>query len=940
MFEDIIVPLWPRIPGPILPGNPAVSRPSYPTPADIIAKVKVRLTQDLVLTRSAFKATLELENQSSTSVLSNILVSVHITDTNGLSADELFGVSSPMVLGMTAVDGSGILDLNETGLATWTIVPGKTAAPETATVYGVGGTLQYTFNGQVVTIPLYAAPITVYPDPALYVKYFHQRDVFSDDPFTPTVEPSVTYLLGVLVENRGKGTAKDVSIISGQPEIVENELGLLVDFKIIGVKVAGQDQVPSLTAKFGDIGPDQRGVGLWFLTSTLQGFFDDYTATFQHLDNFGKTNLSILDEVTIHELTHLVQASAPTDDGIEDFLVNDVADPDNLPDRIYFSDGGSNLVTSITQASTDGPVSPGDLVVQLTATMPSGFVYLRVPEPGNAQYKLKSIVRSDSMPIVIGRNAWTTDRTFIAGFRPRYENKLHIFDHDSTGVYTLTYEVLPPPDTNSPVSQITALAASSYESINLTWTGSDTGGSGLAYYDVFASVDGGPYQIWLQGTTLTGTIFPGQFGSSYSFYSVATDYAGNQEAPPGSPDAQTFVSLTNNAPVMIGVTNITISEGQTLVVTLAATDPDPEQDVTYSLSGAPALAVISPSGTVIWPTSETTGPATNSFLVIARDNGLPSLSATSVVTVVVSEINVAPVLAAINSYNISEGYLLRITNLTTDLDIPANTLTYSFSGPVPAGATLNSTNGLFAWQPGATQGPSTNSFTIVVTDNGIPSLSDSRSFTVVVRDELSDFTMVLGWTNLLGGENGFVPLTLNASLPLTNINFELSIAAEALTNLSLTPVSSEVVSATVTSLGQGGHAVNIVLNPALQTATTRTLLDVDFTAAPSAHSAVVWLAPEQILAGQSGGSVITNGAAIRGRIIVVNSEPVLDISPGVPPSLTLYGLPDVAYSIMASTNLALVDWNAVTNLVLTNRLIVLPLFDATTPERYYRAVEQ
>src|SRR5439155_16713639 len=108
-------------------------------------------------------------------------------------------------------------------------------------------------------------------------------------------------------------------------------------FKIIGTQVAGQNQVPSLTADFGNIGANQRSIGLWFLTSTLQGFFEDYSATFQHVTSLGKTNLSLVDEVTIHELTHLVQAPGAFEDGLPDFLVNDIPDPDSLPDHIYLS---------------------------------------------------------------------------------------------------------------------------------------------------------------------------------------------------------------------------------------------------------------------------------------------------------------------------------------------------------------------------------------------------------------------------------------------------------------------------------------------------------------------------------------------------------------------------------------------------------------------------
>ena len=64
-------------------------------------------------------------------------------------------------------------------------------------------------------------------------------------------EPTVPYNLAVMVANKGKGEARNVRIVSSQPQIIENEKGLAIEFKIIGTQVAGQDVDPSLTANFG-----------------------------------------------------------------------------------------------------------------------------------------------------------------------------------------------------------------------------------------------------------------------------------------------------------------------------------------------------------------------------------------------------------------------------------------------------------------------------------------------------------------------------------------------------------------------------------------------------------------------------------------------------------------------------------------------------------------
>ena len=58
--------------------------------------------------------------------------------------------------------------------------------------------------------------------------------VFADDPNTPEVEPTIPFVLGTLVRNAGNGTAFDFRVVSGQPEIVENDRGLLIEFELIG----------------------------------------------------------------------------------------------------------------------------------------------------------------------------------------------------------------------------------------------------------------------------------------------------------------------------------------------------------------------------------------------------------------------------------------------------------------------------------------------------------------------------------------------------------------------------------------------------------------------------------------------------------------------------------------------------------------------------------
>jgi hypothetical protein len=68
----------------------------------------------------------------------------------------------------------------------------------------------------------------------------------------------------------------------------------------------------------------------------------------------------------------------------------------------------------------------------------------------------------------------------------------------------------------------------------------------------------------------------------------------------------------------------------------------------------------------------------------------------------------------------------------TDGDLPANALSFSLGPGLPPGASLNAASGLFSWTPPATPLPGTNVFSFVVSDNGMPSLSDQRSVTLTV----------------------------------------------------------------------------------------------------------------------------------------------------------------------------------------------------------------
>src|SRR5213078_1131652 len=111
--------------------------------------------------------------------------------------------------------------------------------------------------------------------------------------------------------------------------------------------------------------------------------------------------------------------------------------------------------------------------------------------------------------------------------------------------------------------------------------------------------------------------------------------------------------------------------------------------------------------------------------------GEPSLSATNTFKVIVTEVNIAPLLTVPDNQTINELSTFVVTNTATDPDLPANTLTFSLVSP-PAGMSIDPSSGVLTWTPTETQGPSTNVISVKVTDNGTPALSDSKKFTVTI----------------------------------------------------------------------------------------------------------------------------------------------------------------------------------------------------------------
>ena len=412
--------------------------------SSVCSTVSIQISQQLTMTREAFEGTLGVVNGHPTDAIDSLFLNLEILNPEGVLSNDLFQIEVIGLNNLTGIDGTGVLNAQNEGSATILFIPEPGAAPTVPISYSFGGSVSYLdpFSGLMVTVPLIPATLQVNPSPDLYLHYFMQRDIYGDDPLTESIEPIIPAELAVMVENNGYGTAMGVVIESSQPEIVDNEKGLAIDFSLIGSNLQGQPANMGLNnIDFGDISPLSTKIGQWYFTSSLLGHFVNYETNLVHLSSYGNPDLSLISGAELHELIHSISVYN-VDDGIDDFLVNEIQDAEETPDAIYLSQG--NLIYDVFPAES-GEFTGNILAAGNTNTLhvtPSlaGWNYIKLDDPGNGNFEIVSVTRSDGQEIPL-KNAWLTHVTLPDSKEPIYEDKFHFAD-DFTDFDEVTYTVV------------------------------------------------------------------------------------------------------------------------------------------------------------------------------------------------------------------------------------------------------------------------------------------------------------------------------------------------------------------------------------------------------------------------------------------------------------------------------------------------------------------
>ncbi|WP_278744226.1 InlB B-repeat-containing protein [Muribaculum intestinale] len=434
----------------------------------VCASITLQISQTMTMTRQAFRGTLTVFNGHEQKPMQDVRLNLLVRDSDGnIATSHEFQINGEKLdgfTGSTELPGGWELEANSTGTATILFIPTKYAAPDDDKVYSFGGTLSYLdpYTNLVVTRNLYPVNMTVKPSPELDLIYFMQRDVFADDPLTPDViEPKIPAEFALIINNKGRGDATNVRMTTKQPEIIENEKGLLIDFEFVNSQLNGNDKVMALggtiATDFGTIPAGTTSYAQWWLEASLLGHFVEYDVEATHVTSYGNPDLSLLDNVTIHELIHGFTADAGASPATRAFLVNDIVDSEDMPDMVYFSDGATEL--AVSQLSGISTYSRSQTEIELTAGVTDGdggWYYGSTSDPTGGRQKLISVTRkSDGAEIPVD-NFWQTECTLRDGKDPIHEARLHmVASLSGSETYVLTFE--PRPMVDLEVKEFTGL---------------------------------------------------------------------------------------------------------------------------------------------------------------------------------------------------------------------------------------------------------------------------------------------------------------------------------------------------------------------------------------------------------------------------------------------------------------------------------------------------
>lgn len=240
--------------------------------------------------------------------------------------------------------------------------------------------------------------------------------------------------------------------------------------------------------------------------------------------------------------------------------------------------------------------------------------------------------------------------------------------------------------------------------------------------------------------------------------SAALDYATSpsftltvQATDSGNPALSSSATITvnvtdvNGAPI-IADQSFPLDENsptETIVGTVAASDPDAGQQLSYSITAGNESGAFKLEGNVLKVANTAaldyeTATAFALTVQVSDDSATP-LSSSAQVSVTLTQVNEAPVLTNVptSAFRIPEQVEYKFQATATDPE--KDVLTFSLSN-APAGAVISGTTGEFTWTPTEAQGGATYNFTVRVSDG---ELTAEQAISLIV-EEVSSAPVLTG----------------------------------------------------------------------------------------------------------------------------------------------------------------------------------------------------
>lgn len=463
-----------------------VARPS-PAQETVCSVVRIEIRQELTLERQAFDAHMRITNGLDVTALEDVEINVWFLDADGNpvlassdpeSNDAVFYITQDETSGLSGgIGGNGTIGAGAQAHIHWLIIPAPGAGGElpSGQLFQVGATLSYSYGGESETVEVAPDFIQVRPMPRLSLDYFLPDEVLGDDPLTPEEEVPVPFPLAVRVKNSGFGPANDMAIESAQPEIVDNDQGLLINFELLNTQVNDGDVVNSLLAEFGDLPPGESATAIWSMLVSLYGHFISFEADYYHSDSLGGELTSLIDRVDTHTLVGLVKNDLPGRDSRRDFL----ARPNGGDTLALFESSGADTPTEDVSSQSVLELiaqSADQQVYELTFPDVPGPVYSVLPDPSGGEGEVASVWRSDGKKL-LPVNHWTR-RSKIDG---NWVSQIHLFDVNSTGEYQITFAVSGASNQPPELDEISAQSIEVGQTLEVQFAASDPDGDALDF---------------------------------------------------------------------------------------------------------------------------------------------------------------------------------------------------------------------------------------------------------------------------------------------------------------------------------------------------------------------------------------------------------------------------------------------------------------------------